>query len=128
MLFAIVFLGTVIGAAMTAAGLIRVFIDARREYENAGRRIETMQRLASEEEVESEGVTGDEACAIHAKYIQLYKAHDLVRPDFGNVAYLSAFESKRLMGLVLRETKGDFALAVIGLVVSTAAGVASLWL
>jgi hypothetical protein len=134
MLTLILAVATVLGFVITSAGLIAVFVSARREYREAGARIETMRRLAREEKAEHNLVDGQAANAgdlnseINARYEVIYANHDLVRPSLGLVGYQSAHESQRLLGLVLDSTRRDFAIAIVGLLVSTVASVWSLFI
>jgi hypothetical protein len=138
--------GTLLGAALTIYGLLQAVLEARREYIDAQRRIEVMQRLGDEESAKHKVIMDQrygmpdshepaviarldvETDALIAEYRAKYAAEDIIRPDMGNGAHLAAFESRRLLGLVLGSTRRDFIVAMIGVMVSTIASAASLYL
>lgn len=62
------------------------------------------------------------------KWDAIYAKHGLTRPTYDNMVFLAAYESRRLLGLVLNSTGRDFLLAAFGLLVSTGASVGSLFL
>jgi len=73
-------------------------------------------------------ITAEASAAIHEKYRLLYEQRGLIRPNNGNLAYLPAFEAQRIVGLTLDASRDNLIWAGVGLLVSTAAGVWSLWL
>lgn len=58
----------------------------------------------------------------------LYESYGLSRITYGNLSFVAARESRRLLGLVLDSTGRDFSIAAGGLGVSTIASVLSLFL
>lgn len=134
----ILLIATLLGAALTVYGLIRALVEARKEATAAERRVQVMKELADEEKQEHEAVArrreagddfdmGAENERINQAFTEKYAEHDIIRPSMGNVAHLAAYESRRLLSLVLGSTRRDFTVAIVGVVVSTAASAASLY-
>lgn len=123
---------TVAGFVITVGGLVAAWIGARREYEDASRRVDKMEELGEAERADQaenrRSETTEEAEARRAKWNAAYAQHDLTRPTYDNMVFLAAYESRRLLGLVLKSTGRDFLVAAFGLLVSTGASVGSLFL
>lgn len=126
---------TIVGAGVTIYGLSAAYRSAKSEHAEAGRRLARLRELAAAEQVESEriGKRGDEEtvvahAALHAKYEGLFAAEGYTRPSYDTLPYLAQHESQHLLGRVLQETRRDFVIAGIGLVISTVASVWSLYL
>jgi hypothetical protein len=123
----------VVGFLLTAANLVAAFDSVRKQVSAEEKRIADSKALAQQERDEDlarpkERVTEESSTALHEKYIQLYKARGLIRPQMDNLAYLAAYEAKRIVGLTLDSTRDNLIWAGIGLMVSTVAGVWSFWL
>lgn len=119
-------IATIVGFLITIGGLVAAWFSARREYNDAEVRIDNLERLNREERTEERG--DEPAEERHARWTAEYQEHDLIRPTRDNVPYIAAYESRRLLGLVLKSTRRDFLVAAFGLLVSTAASVGSLFL
>lgn len=142
-------IATAAGFFITIGGLVAAWLGARREYHDATRRIDKMAELAAAEKAESDArheryqaslpTDLEERIAYNATYsaegdernaywTDEYAKWDLVRPSIRHSTSLAAYESKRLLGLVLNSTRRDFLIAAFGLLVSTGASVGSLYL
>lgn len=123
---------TVAGFVITVGGLVAAWIGARREYDDASRRIDKMEELSRGERADQpenrRSETTEEATARHERWTAEYAKHGLTRPTYDNMVFLAAYESRRLLGLVLKSTGRDFLVAAFGLLVSTGASVGSLFL
>lgn len=73
-------------------------------------------------------ITAEASAATHEKYRLLYEQRGLIRPNYGNLAYLPAYEAQRIVGLTLDASRDNLIWAGVGLLVLTAAGIWSLWL
>lgn len=129
----ILLVATIVGFLVTVGGLVAAYRASRREYKDAGKRITLMRELgereqAAQAEVKSGPDQGERSAALHAEYERIYTEHGLVRPSYDNIVYLAQHESQRLLGMVLNETRRDFVIAGIGLLVSTVASAGSLYL
>lgn len=127
-------IATIAGFAITVGGLVAAYIGARREYIDAAKRVDKMEELAKAELADHPPPPEalDDASLLFfgadEKWDAIYAEHDLTRPTYENTVYLAAFESRRLLGLVLNSTRRDFLVAAFGLLISTAASVGSLFL
>lgn len=122
---------TVVGFLITIGGLIAAWVGARREYRDAETRIDNLERLGEAERAdgrENRSDTEAQSKARHEKWDAEYAKHDLIRVTYDNLPYIAAYESRRLLGLVLNSTGRDFLVAAFGLLVSTGASVGSLFL
>lgn len=127
---------TIAGFLITLGGLTAAWIGARREYKDAQTRIDWLEKLSAEEKAEGAAMTADPTHPRwqvpgeerNAEWAVKFAEHDLIRPNYGNLAFIAAYESRRLLGLVLSSTGRDFLVAAFGLLVSTAASVGSLFL
>lgn len=130
----VLLVATIVGFLVTAVGLVSAYRAAGREYRAAGERITLMRDLAEQERAEHANVAqgtpeqGALNSAIHVDFDAIYAGHGLVRPSYDNVVYLAQHESQRLLGMVLSETRRDFLIAGVGLLVSTVASAGSLYL
>lgn len=73
-------------------------------------------------------ITAEASAAIYEKYRLLYEQRGLIRPSNSNLAYLPAYEAQRVVGLTLDASRNNLLWAGVGLLISTAAGIWSLWL
>lgn len=127
---------TIAGFLITLGGLVAAWVSARREYRDAQRRADKLEELSAEEKAEGAAMSEDPnhprwsvpAEDRHAEWAARFAAHDLIRPNLGNMAFIAAYESRRLLGLVLKSTGREFLVAAFGLLISTAASVGSLFL
>jgi hypothetical protein len=71
---------------------------------------------------------GAENDRINKEFEVRYAERDLLRPSFDSLVYLAVHESQRLMTLVLKSSRRDFGVAIIGVVVSTVASAWSLYI
>lgn len=142
------FVLTVGGAVVTIWGFVEGYRGARREYAEAQRRIDALERLSALSRAEHEPRmeayraalrAADDRSAVEALHKGLndqrnsafdavYRSHGLSRTTAGNLTFIAAYESRRLLGLVLDSTGRDFLIAGIGLVISTVASAWSLFL
>ena len=122
------------GFGVTVGGLVAAYVGARREYRDSEARVVLMQELAEAELADHPppSSSGDAEVLLFMgaddKWDAIYAQHGLTRPTYDNTVFLAAYESRRLLGLVLNSTKRDFLVAAGGLLVSTAASVGSLYL
>jgi len=135
----ILLVATLLGAALTVYGLLRALIEARVEADKATKRIDVMRALSEEERRAHQAVNArndadhsvdmsSENERINQEFERRYAEHDLMRPSYNGLVYLAVFESQRLMSLVLKSSRRDFMVAIIGVVISTFASAASLYL
>ena len=133
----ILLLATIAGFLITVWGLVSAYLAAVRENKAASDRIATAAQLSAAEDderklIEEKDIEQSERSALflqlYQRYDVLYKDNDLVRPSYDNVVDLAMYESQRLLGMLLEETRRDFLIAGIGLLVSTLASVGSLYL
>ncbi|MGJ0389039.1 hypothetical protein [Microbacterium sp. CGR1] len=132
----VLIIATVAGFLITLGGLVAAWVGARREYADAQTRIDTLERLSAEERDESNAVNDDPNHPLrevpsevrHARWEERFAEHGLLRISYSNMPFVAAYESRRLLGLVLSSTGRDFLVAAFGLLVSTAASVGSLFL
>lgn len=127
----ILVLATVLGFLITVIGLVAAWYNARKQYDEAKTRIDDLERLGEQERAEAkahqDAATREESQARYDRWTLEYERHDLIRPTYSNLPYISAYESRRLLGLLLESTRRDFLVAAFGLLVSTAASVGSLF-
>lgn len=124
-------IATVLGFALTAGNIIAAYVGARKQLATEDERIATAGRLFTEEMAELKALserTAETSTALHAKYKALYESHGLVRPSYDNLADLSAYESRRLVGVLLTASRGNLIWAGVGLLISTVASVVSLFI
>lgn len=122
---------TIGGFLITIGGLIAAWVGARREFADASRRVDKMEELGKAEL--DDNPPPEEANMVvligpDQKWDAIYAKHGLTRPTYDNMVFLAAYESRRLLGLVLKSTGRDFLVAAFGLLVSTGASVGSLFL
>ena len=123
----------VVGFLLTAGNLVAAFLSVRKQVFKEEKRIVDSKALAEEEHAEMDARTPEQgadaafSAAIHEKYRIRYDERDLIRPNMGNLAYLSAYEAKRIVEMSLDSTRGNLIWAGVGLLVSTVAGVWSIW-
>lgn len=130
---AVFLIATIAGSLVTIYGLIAAYLAAKSESDDAAERVRKMKQLRGLEdrlrvEAEVNGTIGDRHEALIRQSKERYEAAGLIRPDYDNTVYLAAYESERLLGRVLTETKRDFIIAGVGLVISTFASAGSLFL
>lgn len=126
-------LATVLGFVITILGLVAAWYSARKEFDHAQARIDKMEELAKAELEDNPPPPGDRSSMIlfmgrDEKWDAIYAQNGLTRPTYDNTVFLAAYESRRLLCLVLNSTRRDFLIAVGGLLISTAASVGSLFL
>ncbi|MGO4594018.1 hypothetical protein AB4Z18_09375 [Leifsonia sp. 2TAF2] len=124
---------TVVGFLLTAGNLVAAFLGVRRQVSVEETRIRDSEALAEQESTEMAArtpaeITAEGSAAVHEKYRLLYEQRGLIRPNHGNLVYLPAYEAQRIVGLTLDASRDNLLWAGIGLLVSTAASVWSLWL
>ncbi|MGO4300405.1 hypothetical protein [Leifsonia sp. RAF41] len=127
---------TIAGFLITLGGLVAAWVSARREYADAQRRIDKMKELGEAEKAENDAIAADPshprravpADQRNAEWTAKFTEHDLVRASWGNLSFIAAYESRRLLGVVLKSTGREFVVAAFGLLISTAASVGSLFL
>jgi len=124
---------TVIGFLLTAGNLLAAFVGVRRQVAVERTRIRDSEALATQERTEMDNrppaeITAEASAAIYEKYRLLYEQRGLIRPSNSNLAYLPAYEAQRVVGLTLDASRDNLLWAGVGLLVSTAAGIWSLWL
>lgn len=124
---------TVVGFLLTAGNLLAAFLGVRRQVTVERTRISDSEALAAQERAEMDSrapaqITAEVSAAIHEKYRLLYEQRGLIRPNYGNLAYLPAYEAQRIVGLTLDASRDNLVWAGVGLLVSTGAGIWSLWL
>lgn len=130
----ILVIATIAGFLVTVGGLVAAYLGARREYRDSKARVDKMQELAEAELADNPPPPspGDAEVLIFMgaddKWDAIYAEHDLTRPTYDNTVFLAAYESRRLLGLVLNSTRRDFLVAAFGLLISTAASVGSIYL
>ena len=123
---------TALGAGIAAFGLIGAYRSARKDYVRAGERIDKMKSLGAEERDENrnrqpEEITAELSQARHERFERLYAEIDVVRPSYDSLPYLAAYEAQRLLGIILESTRTNLLTAGVGLLLSTAASIASLF-
>lgn len=125
---------TVLGFLITVGGLIAAWVGARREYDDAQTRVDKMEGLAKAELEDVPPPPGGPdrllipIMGADDRWDAIYAENGLTRPTYNNTVFLAAYESRRLLGLVLNSTGRDFLIAAFGLLVSTGASVGSLFL
>ncbi|WP_426520994.1 hypothetical protein ACPPVQ_09680 [Diaminobutyricibacter sp. McL0618] len=124
----------VVGFLLTAGNLLGAFVSVRKQVSTEEQRISDSKALSEDERADMAARTAEQerdvehSGAIQEKYNTLYDQRGLIRPSYDNLVYLSAYESKRIVGLTLDSTRDNLIWAGVGLFVSTIAGVWSLWL
>lgn len=139
---------TLLGAGVTIYGFAAIYVNARREYRDAQSRISKLTELerledAQRTQMEAEYQAGlpedlqariaynathaERQAARAAQWEARYAEYELTRVTYGNIAYIAAFESRRLLGLVLQLTGRDVLVAAVGLLISTGASAWSLF-
>lgn len=122
----------VLGLVLTVAGLALAYLGARKQLKLEDRRIDESRQLAGEERAamdarKPEQVTAEYSATIYERFEAQYAARDLIRPTYDNLPYLAAFEARRLAGIILDGSRGNLSWAGVGVILSTAASVWSLW-
>lgn len=124
-------IATIAGFVITVGGLVAVWLSARREFKDASRRVDKMEELGKAELADNPPPEDANMIALigpDEKWDAIYAKYGLTRPTYDNMVFLAAYESRRLLGLVLNSTRRDFLIAAFGLLISTAASVGSLFL
>jgi hypothetical protein len=116
----------VAGFLFTGGGIIAAYEGAKNQVANAETRIAESKALAAFEK-QSEPMPGESPEDKNARSRTLYEERDLIRPESGNLQYLSAYEAHRLLGVLLAGARTNLLVAGYGLVISTIAGVWSLY-
>jgi len=125
---------TLAGAGIAAWGLVSAYMGTRSQTSAANERIETRTRLQAEEKAEHAQIdtsirnAGDLNKAIFDKYEALYSTQSIVRPTRANLPDLAALEAQRLQLDGVGSTRQGLVVAAVGLVISTAGGVLSLFM
>lgn len=132
---------TIVGFVVTAFGLWRIYRDARNEARAAQQRLKLMPELLEWERAidarlkarfEAQGLSPASIDAgLNASRVvwdSVYARHGVVRPSYETLTELAARESQRLLDAVLLATRGDVAIALSGLSLSTIASACSLFL
>ncbi|TFC83861.1 hypothetical protein E3T23_00940 [Cryobacterium cheniae] len=120
---------TVLGFILTAGGLIAAYLSAKRQPGLEEKRIEKSQELSKAYMAEIAELTrqqsdGAVGYMINVRYHALYAENQLIRPTIESIEYLAAEDSKRLIEMILVSTRGNLIWAGVGLMLSSAA---SLW-
>lgn len=126
-------IATVVGFVVTVAGLWAAYKAAAREHRESVARIGLMREISDREDAAQDAIPHgpereSQADAVRSEYDRQYALHGLLRPTYENIDTLALHETQRLLGMVLQETRRDFVIAGVGLLISTIASGASLFL
>ncbi|WP_431221310.1 hypothetical protein [Leifsonia xyli] len=147
---AVLVIGTIVGFLFTAGGLVAAYVSARRQVKKERNRVGAIEKLTGDE-IAEQRAANDEAQARRARgefpshvelsdwtrqlseervarYERQHAELGSTRASWASQPFLAAHESVRVAGLVLDSTRSALILAGVGLVISTAASVGSLFL
>lgn len=140
---------TLLGAGITIYGLTDAYLGARDQLARARKRVEDLESLEELERRE----TADRMAAYtattprsraereahnaakrlqdahrRAQWEDIYERAGLARPTYKNLTAIPVLETQRLFEQVLESTGRDLRIAAVGLVISTVASAASIFL
>jgi hypothetical protein len=124
---------TIAGALLALGGIVAALFSSTVHEGEVNTRSATRGRLASEEKGERDQLDPHRADAAErsaehvARWEARYAAHQIVRPANGNLGDLAALEGKRLQLDGLGKTRWELALAGVGVILSTAGSILSLY-